>query len=101
MAVDLAVANVRDHGGRPFGAVVVRDGRIIAIGVNGTRPTRRRTRLDGCVIHASGCPARCASPPMYLAGVSEAWFVCASEDAERFGPPAAAVCAGLAKPLAE
>ena len=33
-AVDLATANVLDGGGRPFGAVVVKDGEVIATGVN-------------------------------------------------------------------
>ena len=33
-AIDLALANVRDHDGRPFGALVVKDGEVIATGVN-------------------------------------------------------------------
>lgn len=119
MAVDLAVANVRDRGGRPFGAVVVKDGRIIATGVNETHATQDPTahaelvairaasralgspRLDGCVIYASGQPCPMCLAAMYLAGVSEVWFAYANEDAERFGLSTAAVYAELAKPLAE
>ena len=33
-AVALALANVRDGGGRPFGALVVKDGVVLASGVN-------------------------------------------------------------------
>ena len=33
-AIDLAVANVQNLAGGPFGAVVVKDGKIIATGVN-------------------------------------------------------------------
>ena len=33
MAIDLSIENVRNGGG-PFGAVVVRDGQILATGVN-------------------------------------------------------------------
>ncbi len=33
-AIDLARRNVEEQGGRPFGAVLVRDGAVIATGVN-------------------------------------------------------------------
>lgn len=73
-AVDLAMANVRDGGGRPFGALVVKDGEVIATGVNEIGATGDPTahaeltairraaqalgapRLDGCVVYASGQP---------------------------------------------
>ena len=68
-AIDLARDNVR-RGGRPFGAVLVKDGRTIATGVNEIAVTGDPTthaelqairaasrvlgspRLDGCVIYA-------------------------------------------------
>ncbi len=37
MAIDLSVENV-DNGGGPFGAVIVRDGEILATGVNRVVP---------------------------------------------------------------
>ena len=72
-ALELAYANA-ERGGRPFGAVVVKDGKIIARAVNeiiGTNdPTAHAEllairaasqhlgspRLDGCAVYASGHP---------------------------------------------
>jgi guanine deaminase len=77
--VDLATKNVADGGG-PFGALVVRDGEIIATGVNQVIPTLDPTahaevvairracktlntfKLDGCVLVSS-----CEPCPMCLA----------------------------------
>ena len=42
-AVELAVANVGDGGG-PFGAVVVRDGELVATGQNRVTPRPRPDR---------------------------------------------------------
>src|SRR3569833_3378789 len=79
-AIELARDNVR-NGGRPSGAVLVKDGKIIATGVNEIFATGDPTthaelqairvasqvlgspRLDGCVIYASGHPC-----PMCLSG---------------------------------
>ena len=72
-AVELAAGNVRE-GGRPFGAVVVLDGEVLAEGVNTTVASsdpvahaeaeairaacraRGALRLDGAVVYASGEP---------------------------------------------
>src|SRR5690606_6175874 len=72
-AVALARNNMRD-GGRPFGAVLAFEGRVVARGVNeilaSHDPTAHaeiqairhasralgRPRLDGCVVYASGHP---------------------------------------------
>jgi tRNA(Arg) A34 adenosine deaminase TadA len=72
-AIALAHENVA-KGGRPFGAVVVKEGAVIATGVNETASTAdptahaelmavraaslklRRPRLDGCIVYASGHP---------------------------------------------
>jgi tRNA(Arg) A34 adenosine deaminase TadA len=107
-AIEFAFDNVR-RGGRPFGAVVVRDGAVIATGVNETAlihdPTAHAEllairaasralespRLDGCVVYASGhpCPMRLAA--MHLAGVKEAAFAYGREDGEPFGLSTAAL----------
>ncbi|MNJ64609.1 Guanine deaminase [compost metagenome] len=34
LAIDLARSNVKEKGGRPFGAVIVRNGEVVATGVN-------------------------------------------------------------------
>ena len=80
-AVDLAVENV-NNGGGPFGAVIVRDGKIIATGVNRVTPNNDPTahaevsairaaceklgtfQLDGCEIYSS-----CEPCPMCLGAI--------------------------------
>lgn len=52
-AIELSEENVRSGGG-PFGAVIVRDGRVIATGTNGV------TRLNDPTAHARGD----GDPPM-------------------------------------
>lgn len=42
MAIDLSVENI-DNGGGPFGAVIVRDGEVIATGVNRVVPNNDPT----------------------------------------------------------
>lgn len=117
-AIDLASANVRG-GGRPFGAVVVKDGRIIATGVNEIHATNDPTshaelnairaagrllgspNLKGCVVYASGHPCPMCLAAMRLAGVEEAAYAYSNEDGAPFGLSTAGLYADLAKPLAE
>lgn len=116
-AIDLALANVRHAGGRPFGAVVVKDGEVIATGVNEIGATGDPTahaelsairqaaqvlgspRLDGCIVYASGQPCPMCLSAMYLTGVSAVRFAYSNEDGEPFGLSTASVYAELAKPL--
>ncbi|MCY1341677.1 Guanine deaminase [compost metagenome] len=117
-AVALARANV-EAGGRPFGAVLVRDGQVIARAANETHldqdPTghaellaiRRASqvlgspRLDGCTIYASGHPCPMCLAAMHLCGVSAAYFAYSNEDGEPFGLSTAAVYAQMARPPQE
>ncbi|AYC33153.1 nucleoside deaminase [Pseudomonas cavernae] len=117
-AVALARANV-DAGGRPFGAVLVRDGRVIARAANEIHldqdPTghaellaiRRASqvlgspRLDGCVIYASGHPCPMCLAAMHLCGVSAAYFAYSNEDGAAFGLSTAAVYAQMEHPPQE
>ena len=115
-AIELAYANA-ERGGRPFGAVVVKDGRIIARAVNeiiGTNdPTAHAellairaasqhlgsARLDGCAVYASGHPCPMCMGAMRLAGIQEVAYAYSNEDGEPFGLSTAAVYADLAKPF--
>lgn len=117
-AVALAFDNVA-AGGRPFGAVVVRDGAVIARGVNrmlaDNDPTAHAEltalraagsalaspRLDGCEVYASGQPCPMCMAAMRMAGVSRIGFVYSNEQAEPFGLSTAQIGAALAPPLAE
>jgi len=115
-AIDLARDNVR-KGGRPFGAVLVKDGAIIATGVNEIHTTQDPTthaelqairaasralgspRLDGCVLYASGHPCPMCLSAMYLTGIREVMYAYSNEDGEPYGLSTAAIYAELAKPL--
>ena len=117
-AVALALENVR-QGGRPFGAVVVKDGKVVARAVNrmdrDNDPTAHAellalraagaalgsTRLDGCVVYASGQPCPMCLAAMRMAGVAEIAFAYSNEQAEPYGLSTAAVAAELAKPLGQ
>lgn len=117
-AVALARANM-EQGGRPFGAVVVKDGTVIATGVNeilaSNDPTAHAEltalrvasqklaspNLAGCVVYASGHPCPMCLAAMRLAGVSQVFYAQSNEDGEPYGLSTAALYAELAKPLAE
>jgi len=116
-AVALAQANVREAGGRPFGAVVVKDGQVIATGVNEIGATGDPTahaeltamrkaaqvlgtpRLDGCVVYASGQPCPMCLAAMHMTGVAAARFAYSNAQGEPFGLSTAEVYAQMAKPL--
>ena len=113
-AIDLALANVT-NGGRPFGAVLVREGEIIATGVNEMHtagdPTMHAelqavraaclalgtARLDGCVMYASGHPCPMCLAAMYLTGVARVFCAYSNEAAEPYGLSTASIYAELAK----
>lgn len=117
-AVALARANV-EKGGRPFGAVAVRNGEVIASGVNDMLETGDPTshaemnalrlaakrlgspRLEGVAIYASGQPCPMCIAAMRMAGITEIAYAHSNADAEPYGLSTAAVYAELAKPLGE
>lgn len=111
-ALALARANLIE-GGRPFGAVVMRDGRIVGRGVNEIHRTQDPTahaeltalraasqalgtsRLDGCVVYASGHPCPMCLAAMHMCQVAEAYFAYSNTDAEPYGLSSAPVYAAL------
>lgn len=115
-AIALAFDNVKE-GGRPFGAVVVKDGRIVARGVNrmlaDSDPTGhaemlalraagkalQSPRLDGCSIYASGQPCPMCLAAIRMAGIKDVTFAYSNAQAEPYGLSTAAIAAELAKPL--
>lgn len=54
-AIDISVENVRNGGG-PFGAVVVRNGEIVATGANRVTANNRPYGTCGSVCHKGGVP---------------------------------------------
>ncbi|MBD8897842.1 nucleoside deaminase [Rhodanobacter sp. DHG33] len=115
-----AIALARDnaaHGGRPFGAVVVKDGSVVAVGVNEIFATGDPTahaellairaaanalgspRLDGCSVYASGHPCPMCLAAMHLCGIRDAAYAYSNEDGAPYGLSTAAVYAEMAKPV--
>lgn len=98
MACDIAGENI-DRGGGPFGAVIVRDGKVIATGGNSVTidndPTAhaeinaiRRAcglthnfKLDGCVVYSSCEPCPMCLSALYWAGVSRVYYANTRDDA--------------------
>ncbi len=101
-AVELALANVATGGG-PFGAVIVRDGRIVAEGANrvaqASDPTAHAEviaireacrslnhfQLDDCVLYASCEPCPMCLGAIYWARLREVFFAASREDAAAAG----------------
>ncbi|OWP51007.1 nucleoside deaminase [Pseudomonas nitroreducens] len=114
-ALQLARDNI-EAGGRPFGAVLVKDGRVIARAANSIHldldPTahaellaiRRASaalgssRLEGCVIYASGHPCPMCLAAMHLCGVEGAYFAYSNDDGEPFGLSTSAVYQQMTQP---
>jgi tRNA(Arg) A34 adenosine deaminase TadA len=115
-----AIALARDNagrGGRPFGAVVVKDGRVLATAVNeilasgdptahaellAVRAAARvlgTPRLDGCTVYASGHPCPMCLAAMHLCGVHDVAYAYSNEDGAPYGLSTAAVYAEMAKPV--
>lgn len=117
-AIELARANVR-KGGRPFGAVIVKNGDIIARGVNEILLTNDPTahaelmairaasqklgtpHLHDCAVYASGHPCPMCMAALYLAGIRDVYYAYSNHDAAPYGLSTAAVYAELAKPFPE
>ncbi len=116
-AIALARANV-ERGGRPFGAVVVKAGAVIATGVNEIVATgdptahaelsalRAASRvlgspdLSGCAVFASGHPCPMCMAAMRMSGIDAVTYAYSNQDGAPYGLSTAAVYADLAKPFA-
>ncbi|HJU23163.1 MAG TPA: nucleoside deaminase [Casimicrobiaceae bacterium] len=117
LAIRLARENVLERGGRPFGAVLVKDGEVLATGVNEMLATHdpsahaemqairaaaaklKTTRLDDCVMFASGHPCPMCLSAMHMTGIAEVYYAYSNEDGEKYGLSTARIYAEMAKPL--
>jgi guanine deaminase len=102
-AIDLAVENVRSGNGGPFGALVVKDGQLIATGVNTVTSSNDPTahaevmairsacqilgsfQLSGCEIYTSCEPCPMCLGAIYWARAERFYFACSREDAAANG----------------
>jgi guanine deaminase len=117
-AIELAHDNMK-RGGRPFGAVIVKNGDIVATGVNEILSTNDPTahaeltairaasqklgsaQLDGCAVYASGHPCPMCMAAMRLAGVGEVYYAYSNEEGAPYGLSTAEIYADLARPFGE
>lgn len=99
MAAELSIRNI-DNGGGPFGAVIVKDGEVVATGVNSVTcdndPTAHAEvnavrsacrklhtfRLEGCDVYSSCEPCPMCLSALYWAGVRRVFYGNTKEDAE-------------------
>ena len=99
MAIDLSIENVANGGG-PFGAVIVRDGEVIATGTNRVTascdPTAHAEvnairnacakvgdfKLNGCTIYSSCEPCPMCLSAIYWAGIERIYYGNTKEDAK-------------------
>ena len=118
-AVELAYEAMESGKGRPFGAVVVRDGEIVAEGHNEVphrmditahaetvtlgRATQALGRLDlsDCDIYVNGVPCPMCMTAIYWSKIRKLYYACPSEDGVAAGFDDSVMYADLAKPLHE
>lgn len=102
-AVLLALENVKQNGGGPFGAVIVKDKKIIAEGTNlvtsASDPTAHAEivairqacqklghfKLDGCVIYTSCEPCPMCLSAIYWSRIEKIFYAGNSQDAAQAG----------------
>jgi guanine deaminase len=102
-AVEVAVENVEKNNGGPFGAVVVKDGKIIGVGRNLVTATNDPTahaeiqairaacnylkefQLKDCDIYTSCEPCPMCIGAIYWARPRSVYYACTKEDAARIG----------------
>ena len=111
-AVQLAQDN-RAKGAQPFGAVLTRDGKRIATGVNEIVQTcdptshaemqavraasavLKQPRLDGCVVYASGYPCPMCLAAMVNSGIEKVYYAFDNQDAAPYDMSSDAAYAAL------
>ncbi len=118
-AIRLSVANVEEGKGGPFGAIVVKDGKIIARGVNQVTTSNDPTahaevvairnactvlntfQLDGCEIYTSCEPCPMCLGAIYWARPAKLFYANSKEDASAINFDDQFIYEEIAKPINE
>ena len=118
-AIDLARQKMRAGMGRPFGCVILLDGRIVGEGWNSMDrdhdPTahgeimairdacRRLKTLDltGSELYTSCEPCPMCSSAIYIAGISKLYYAASAEDTKLYGNDPDRLRREIGKPLVE
>ena len=117
VAINLSKENI-NNGGGPFGAVIVKEGEIIATGANRVVPNNDPTahaevsairkekkklgvfKLDGCKIYTSCEPCPMCLSAIYWAGISEIFYGNTKDDAKKINFDDSFIYDEIAKPYA-
>ena len=118
-SIRLAMDNIRQRKTWPFGAVIARDGKVIASAVNEVDalcdPTAHaemqavraaakalgNTDLSGATVYASGYPCPMCLTAMYLAGVKKVYYAYSNEDGAPYDLSAERGYVEIARPIDE
>ena len=118
-AIRLSVANVEEGKGGPFGAVIVKDGKIIARGVNQVTSSNDPTahaevvairmacqslnsfQLEGCEIYTSCEPCPMCLGAIYWARPDKLFYANSKEDAARIQFDDQFIYEEIARPVEE
>ncbi|AZV42627.1 nucleoside deaminase [Peribacillus asahii] len=102
-AIELAYENTKKKKGKPFGALIVKDGKIIAKGVNDVLETHDPTahaelqaireacrilgtsNLSDCELYASGEPCPMCLSAIYWANLKHVYYAYTAEEEEEAG----------------
>lgn len=118
-AIDLAVENVSSGAGGPFGAVVVKDGKVLATGVNRVTANHDPTahaevqairaacaalgdfQLKGCVVYTSCEPCPMCLAAIYWSRCEGIFYGCTAADAAAAGFDDSFLYVEVKKPISE
>jgi tRNA(Arg) A34 adenosine deaminase TadA len=118
-AIQLATDNVTTRNGGPFGAVVVKDGKVIATGANQVTTINDPTahaevvalrnacqalgtfKLEGCELYTSCEPCPMCLAAIYWARCSAIYYGCSAADAAKAGFDDQFLYDELKKPMSE
>jgi guanine deaminase len=102
-AIELAYENTKIKKGKPFGALIVKDGKIVATGVNDVLETHDPTAhaelqairkacrtlntsdLSDCELYASGEPCPMCLSAIYWAKLKDVYYAYTAEEEEEIG----------------
>lgn len=119
LAIALSQKNVEQGGGGPFGAVIVKDGEIIAQSSNAVTSSNDPTAhaevsairlaakalnsfdLSGCVIYTSCEPCPMCLGAIYWSRISKIFFANTREDAEAIGFDDKLIYEEISRPMSE
>ena len=116
-SIRLAMDNVRERKTWPFGAVLVRNGQVLARAVNEVEAlydpsahaemqavraasrAQNSTDLGGSTVYASGYPCPMCLTAMYLAGVKSVYYAYSNEDGAPYDLSAERGYEEIARPI--